>query len=149
MPNATRDLDTQYRANFDYQLDCAAAQTFYKGTIVGLNAAGQAGVLSATFNKVAGIHYLSTDAVRGPNASPVPTVLGEKIQVRRGCHRIKGDGSITAANVFAIARAIDNQTVGMAGGIAPCGVIERVDADGYVWVNFDVARAAAASNGVI
>jgi hypothetical protein len=149
MPNATRDLDTQYRENFDFQHECAAGQRFFKGTMVGLNATGQAGNVSATFPKISGVMYLHIDAPAGVNA-PIPITLGgERIQIRRGCHRFKQDGTITNANVGQVARAFDDQSVTLAGGIAPAGVIQRVDTDNQVWVDFGIFRSVAAGNGIV
>jgi hypothetical protein len=149
MPNTTRDLDTQYRENFDYQHECAAGQRFFKGSMVGLNATGQAGNVSATFNKISGVMYLAIDAPAGVNAPAALTIGTERIQIRRGCHRFKQDGSITNANVGQVCRAIDDQSVGLAGGIAPAGVIQRVDTDNQVWVDFEISRSVAAGNGIV
>ena len=146
---ATRDLDTRYREDFDYNLTCAAGAVLYKGTIVGLNAAGQAGNFNATFPRAAGVLYLRARDVQGVNSTPEPTVLGDIIQVRRGCHRLPQNGSITIANIGQVARGMDDNLVGLAGGIAPVGVIEQVDADGFVWVDFSISRAPVAGNGYI
>ena len=146
---ATRDLDTRYRENFDHDPACAAGQVFYKGTIVGLNAAGLAGNYTAAYPRAIGIMYLRPRDVQGVNSNPEPTSLGDRIQVRRGCHRMPQNASITVANIGQVARGIDDNLVGLAGGIGPVGVIEAVDADGFVWVNFTHARAPAAGNGII
>jgi hypothetical protein len=153
MANATRDIDTKYRENFDYDLPSAAGQKFFKGTMVGLNAAGQAGNVSAVFNKIMGVVYPSpaVDTRLYNTATGGLTVGGEVVVARTGTHWFKQAtaGSITPANVGQVARAFDDQSVTLAGGIAPCGVIRKVDADGMVWVNFDMARTVAAGNGIV
>jgi hypothetical protein len=149
MPNATKDVDTQYRENFDFQHESAAGQKFFKGTMVGLNAAGLAGNVSATFPKISGVMYLAIDAPGGVNFTAQTTLGGERIQIRRGCHRFRQDGTITNASVGLVARAIDDNVVGLAGGVAPAGIIQRVDTDNQVWVDFGIARSAAAGNGLV
>ena len=148
MPNAILDIDTDYHPGLNFEGKAAPAQTFYKGTLVGANAAGLLGNLSATFSKVAGVMYLNRSTLGGVNDRATPTLGGEAIELRRGVHKYKQDGSITAANLFSVARAIDDNTLGMAGGIAPAGIIERVEDDGYVFINLGVSRAAAAGNGI-
>lgn len=146
---ATRDTDTRYRENFDHDPACAAGQIFFKGTLVGINAAGQAGNFNATFPRCIGVMYLRPRDVQGVNSTPEATALGDRIQVRRGCHRFRQDGSITAANIGQVARGMDDDVLGLTGGIAPVCIIEAVDLDGFVWGNFGQARASAAGNGII
>jgi hypothetical protein len=149
MANATKDVDTQYRENFDYQFSAAAGQKFFKGTMTGISNTGLAGNLSATFPRVVGVFYQNIDQTGGVNSTPATTLGNERIQVRRGCHRFAQDASITPLNVGQVARAIDDQTVTLAGGIAPAGIIQRVETDGSVWVSFDIARGPLAGGGYI
>lgn len=146
---ATRDTDTRYREDFDYDLVCAAGAVFFKGTIVGINAAGDAGNFNATFPRAAGVLYVRPRDVQGVNSMPEATQLGDRVMVRRGCHRFRQDGSITRANIGGVARGIDDDIVGLAGGIAPVGVIEQVDADNFVWVDFSIARNPVAGGGIV
>ena len=150
MANATKPIDTKYREDFDYQLTCAAGQTLHKGTLVGVDpATGLAGNVSSTYGKIVGVMYADIDHPAGANGTARLTVGGERVQVRRGCHRFAQDGSISNANIGQVAGAIDDQKLTLGGGVAPAGVIECVDTDGYVWVDLSMARAPERGNGIV
>ena len=142
MANTNQDRNTHYREHEYVNVPVMAGQIIYRGTIVAVDAAGNAcmfGVAGGAV-RVVGIAYDQVDNRLG--------VAGNlRVQLRRGCHKLANNGSITVANwsqnraPFAV--AVDNQTVAFGGSAmgststSYCGQIVEVEPDG-VWVNFNL-----------
>ena len=107
----------------------AAATTIYAGALVCVNAAGNAVPGStATGLKARGI---ATHPVINTGAAGAATV-----QSRKGCARLKNDGSVTRAHIEATAYIVDDETVAATDGSgtrSAAGRIVDVESAG-VWV---------------
>jgi hypothetical protein len=88
----------------------------------------------------------ATGIVAGVSCQAADQTKGDKkIVVEKCIARMNNDGTITAANVGAVATVLDNQTVSLAATTTNdvgAGIIDSVDADG-VWVDMTGARVAA------
>lgn len=123
-------------------LDLAAAATgaaaIPTGTIVSTLAAGTGALRGAD---------TATHIVQGIACQAGNFANGDRrIVVERGIFNLANDGTITAANVGALATVLDNQTVSLAATTTNdvgAGYIVEVDADG-VWVDMTQAKIAAA-----
>jgi len=89
----------------------------------------------------------ATHVVQGVACQAADYGAGDRrIVVERGIFNLANDGTITAANVGALATVLDNQTVSLAATTTNdigAGWIVEVDADG-VWVDMTQAKIAAA-----
>lgn len=123
-------------------LDLAAASTGAAaipiGTIVSTLAASTGALRGAD---------TATHIVQGIACQAANYANGDRrIVVERGIFNLGNDGTITAANVGALATVLDNQTVSLAATTTNdigAGWIVEVDADG-VWVDMTQAKIAAA-----
>lgn len=154
MSAATTAIDTPERAGAMTNSPVAAATVIFAGTMVALNAAGNAVPASDTAAlKVVGRAEADVDNSAG--------AIGDKtVNAKAGCFRYSNSGTnaATKANIGGKAYAEDDNTVGTAIGTNAivAGEIVDVDADG-VWVKItaDVvpltlavtAATAATANG--
>jgi hypothetical protein len=137
-----QDRNTNYREHQFVNVPVQAGQIIYKGTIVAVDSAGNAGMynIGPGASRVVGVAYEQVDNRLG--------VAGNvRVQLRRGCHKMANNGSITTAvwaqNRAPFCVATDNQTVAFGGSAMGststnyCGQIVEVEPDG-VWVNFNL-----------
>lgn len=132
MPALTQDRNTPQRFGDTFNHPVAASSVIFAGSIVVLNAAGDAVPGStATGLKAVGRAEQYIDNSGG--------VAGDKaVDVRKGTFRFENDGSIDRTDIEATAYIVDDQTVANTDGTgtrSAAGKIVDVDADG-VWVKF-------------
>lgn len=132
MPALTQDRNTPQRFGDTFNHPVAASSVIYAGSIVVLNAAGDAVAAStATGLKAVGRAEQYIDNSGG--------AAGDKaVDVRKGTFRFENDGSIDRTDIEATAYIVDDQTVANTDGTgtrSAAGKIVDVDADG-VWVKF-------------
>jgi hypothetical protein len=127
----TKDRDTKRRDGVGFTLPAAAGVRIYAGSIVGINADGQA-IPAGTAGTVAvlGIaqqHVDNRDGQAGDQ--PVP--------IWRGTFAVKaGQANLTNAAYGKPVKAVDDESVALAdAGAIVAGIVRAVDADG-VWVEF-------------
>ena len=99
----------------------------YKGAIVGLDAAGNAGPASATYFNVVGCAMSDAD-----NTLAGHVAAGINVAVRQGVFKYingTGGGAFTKADVGSPCFVYDDQTVQRASG-PKAGIVAQVDADG-------------------
>ncbi len=126
----TKDRNTPRRDGVDFNDPAAAAAQFYAGSIVCLDAAGNAtpGATSTT---------LTARGVAEENVDNSAGAAGDlNVPSRAGLFKFANDGTIDRANIEGTAYIVDDQTVADNDGTATrsvAGVIKQVDADG-VWV---------------
>lgn len=128
MTALAKDRTTPRRDGDYYSHLVAAATKIFAGSIVMLNAAGEAVPASAASGlTVAGVAEEQVDNSGG--------AAGDlSVKVRRGLFRFANGDAIVDDNIGDLAYADDDQTVfKAAAGRSPCGIIVAVDADG-VWV---------------
>lgn len=107
---------------FDFTVEAGSA--VYQGSIVGLNAAGNAVPAAAVDCKVVGVAQETKHS-------------GERVRVRQGCHRFAnaaGQGHVSKPMVGSACFVADDQTVAAQGSVK-AGTIVGVD-DAGVWVQF-------------
>ena len=113
----------------------------FRGAIVGLNSAGNAGPASATYDEIVGVASEDADStVAGPMGS-AHVAAGINVPVRQGTFKfIDGGtgGAYSKADVGAVCYAADDQTIQKtAGSYGKAGTVLQVDTDG-VWVQMFV-----------
>lgn len=127
-----------------------ANTTIYLGSIVAINAAGNAVPASATTSvgnaqKVIGRAEYVVNGFPGQNAANNPGAAGAiQLAVRKGVFMFSQDSSITAASVGSPCFAIDDNNVtanDRASGAtvqqyAAAGQVVSIDPSGEVWVDF-------------
>lgn len=132
MPALTQDRNTPQRFGDTFNHSVAASSVIFAGSIVVLNAAGDAVAAStATGLKTVGRAEQYVDNSGG--------AAGDKaVDVRKGTFRFENDGSIDRTDIEGTAYIVDDQTVANTDGTgtrSAAGKIVDVDADG-VWVKF-------------
>jgi hypothetical protein len=117
------------------EYDCAAAAHIFEGTMVALNAAGNAlPAASGTAVHVVGVAEAEVDNTDG--------AIGDKrVRVRQGTFRLANDTgtALTKASVGGVCYAMDDATVSGSsdtGARAPAGTVEKVETAG-VWVKIN------------
>jgi hypothetical protein len=112
-----------------YDIEVDTGQTIYPGALV-MTVAGKARAAANT----------STGLARGKSLDSAPRTAGEIVRVQDGTHAWVG--TMTIANVGAIAYVTDDQTLTLTPNNVIAGVITDVDADG-VWVDTSLATNVA------
>jgi hypothetical protein len=139
-------------------LPVAADTTVYLGSMVALDASGNAVPASATTTtanalRIVGRAERVENGIPGANATNNPGAAGAiSIVARKGVFMFDQDGSIAAAQVGTVCFAIDDHTVtaaDRAGGAgvqqyAAAGQVVAIDPSGQVWVDFWHQASAAA-----
>jgi len=126
----TKDRNTQKRMGDQYNAPLAAAVKIFAGSIVMLNASGDAtpGAVATTL-KPGGRAMAYVDNSTG--------AAGDKsVGFEKGVFKFANDGTITRADIGGTAWVVDDQTVADNNGTATrsaLGTIKDVDADG-AWV---------------
>lgn len=128
-----KDRNTLRRNGHDFRLPAAAGVRIYAGSIVGVNADGDAvpggGAVAVA---VVGIAQEQIDNRDGAAGS-------QTVHVRRGTFQLKpGAAGITRAAYGKPVKATDDESVALVGADAAAivaGILRDVDADG-VWVEF-------------
>lgn len=131
----TKDRDTKTRAGTDFVDPVAAAAKIFAGSIVALNAAGDAVPASAiAAQRTRGVAQETVDNTGGAaGAKSVPT--------RRGAYRFKNSTAadlIVRADIGNSCYVVDDETVAKTSNASArpiAGVIRDVDSGG-VWVEF-------------
>ncbi len=147
MTALTSDRDTAQRSGIDFSFPVAAATTIFNGSLVVLDAAGNAKP-GAT---AAGLTAVGRAEARVVNAGAAGD---ETVPVQRGIFRWGNSGSgdaITAAEIGDACYIVDDQTVAKtsAGGTrSPAGLVVAVDAQG-VWVDTGWHMVAAAAGALL
>ena len=133
MAALTKDRDTQRRDGVQYNDPIAANTVIYAGSLVVLNAAGDAVPASTATGLV-------VRGVAQEQVSNNPGVAGaQRIETRRGVFRLGNSASadeITRAEIGDTCYIVDDQTVAKTDGTgtrSAAGIIRDVDAAG-VWV---------------
>ena len=131
-------------------LNVEANTTIYLGSMVALNAAGNAVPASATTTtanpqKVIGRAEYVVNGTPGQNAANNPGAAGAiQMAVRKGVFMFSQDNSITAASVGSQCFALDDNNVTAADRAsgatvqqyAAAGEVVAIDSSGEVWVDF-------------
>lgn len=135
-----KDRNTASREATDFVHPVAAAAKIFTGSIVMLNAAGDAVPASAASElTIAGVAQ-----EQGDNSGGAAGDL--TVKVRKGAFRFENGDAIVAADVGEMAYADDDQTVfKAAAGRSPVGLIIEVDSDG-VWVHIPPRLTPDAAN---
>lgn len=126
MAALTADRNTTERSGVDFSHPVAAATVIFAGSIVALNAAGDAvpGDNVATLVPIGRAEqYIDNSAGAAGDAS---------IAVKAGVFSFENDATLTRAHIGDLAYLIDDQTVGVAGDSVGVKIVD-VDTDG-VWV---------------
>ena len=109
----------------------------YKGAIVGLDSAGNAGPASATFTKIVGIAQSKADSTSAGPMGAAHVAAGISVDVRQGVFKVTDGGTggaYSKADVGLACYAADDQTIQKtAGSFGVAGTVSQVDTDG-VWV---------------
>jgi hypothetical protein len=135
MPALTADRNTILRDNREFSFPVEAATKIFAGSIVALNAAGNAtkGAVSTTLRAVGVAQELAD------NSGGVAGAID--VKVRRGLFRFNNSSAgdlITRANIGSNCFIVDDNTVALTNGTSTrsvAGVIRDVEAVG-VWVEF-------------
>lgn len=138
MGAATKDRNTARRIAEEFSAPVAAGKVIYAGTLVVLNAAGNAEPGTTALDLTAyGMALDTVDNSAGGDGDVNVTVLGGSQAFRFG-----NDGTVTRADIGATAYIVDDQTVsndngdvGAGATRSAAGKIVDVDADG-VWIQF-------------
>lgn len=105
--------------------DCAASQTFFKGGMVQLNAAGYAvPASSGTGKKMLGVLPDQNEGVPTESINSSATLGATKIRVERTTALLNNSGTnpVVQANLLGLVYAEDDNTVGsLATGFSPAG----------------------------
>ncbi|NOR70976.1 MAG: hypothetical protein GQ532_14985 [Methylomarinum sp.] len=130
MTALTKDRNTPYRTGEDVSDPVAAATKIYAGSLVVLDASGNAAPGStATGLKARGRAEENIDNSSG--------VAGDvSVAVRRGTYKFANDGSINRTHIDATVYIVDDQTLAATDGTgtrSAAGKLIDVEADG-VWV---------------
>lgn len=134
MGAASKDRNTPRRIAERFSAPVAAAKKIYAGTLVALNAAGNAVPGATALNLTAlGMALHQVDNTTGDDGD-------QTIEVQAGAnaYRFANDGTVTRADIGATAYIVDDQTVANADGggtRSAAGTIVDLDADG-VWIQF-------------
>jgi hypothetical protein len=124
------DRNTPIREGDLFSYPVAAATKIYAGSLVVLDAAGNAEPCTAAASKIA--VGRAEEYVYNTGAA-----AAKSIQVRRGTFRWVNGDSVTKTSIGDTAYGFDDQTVKKAAaGLSACGIIVDVDAGG-VWVCTD------------
>lgn len=135
MAALTADRDTHERVGLQIVYDVAAATEIFKGSLVQLDAAGDAEPCDGTASHV--IVGRAAEYVNNTGAAGASTV-----QIEQGVFKWENDGSntVVAADLGQLAYGEDDQTVGnTAGTLSIVGRIVTLDSDG-VWVKTELSN---------
>lgn len=133
MANATKDVQTNRRDNYETPYPVAAGQKLFLGV-----ALGSVVVSNVRYARV----YQAGDVIIGVNQKYVDNTGGADgavtTRVRNGCFKFQQNATITGAHVHNFAKLVDDQTVAIE--VAPAtqtvntlGRIVQVESDG-VWI---------------
>lgn len=129
---ATAARDTQTRQGDIITCDVAATTVIYQGTLVGVDASGNAVPASNTV----GITVLGRAEQTVDNSAGLAGAL--TINIRRGAFKFTNSGTsaLTKANIGTIAMVEDDQTVAIAASNSiKAGLMIALDTDGGVWID--------------
>lgn len=133
MTALTKDRNTPQRLGDIHNHPVAAASVVFAGSLVVLNASGDA-VAGSTATGLKAVGRAEQYVDNGAGAA------GDlAIDVRKGTFKFENDGSINRTHIQGTAYIVDDQTVAATDGTgtrSAAGKIVAVDADG-VWVKFD------------
>lgn len=133
MAQLAKDRNTIQRPGDEFSRPVAASTKIFAGSLVALNAAGDAvpGSTSTTL-KADG---RAEEFVDNSNGSAGDAI----VKIRKGTFHFDNDGSVTRANIGTDGFIVDDQTIAATDGTetrSVAGVIVDVDADG-VWVRIN------------
>lgn len=147
MTALSADRNTPVRTGIDFSFPVCAATTIYGGSLVVLDASGNAKP-GATATGLTSVGRAERHVVNAGNAGD------EAVPVLRGIFRWANSGSgdaISSAEIGDACYIVDDQTVAKtsAGGTrSPAGLVVAVDAQG-VWVDTGWHMVAAAAGGLV
>lgn len=106
MANATRDVATSEKDNYQGEWPVAAGAKLFKGTIL-----GSVMVSTTRYARV----YVAGDVILGVATSYADNTAGGngdvRVKTKRGCHRFTQNATITDAHIDLFCKPVDNQTV--------------------------------------
>lgn len=134
MANATKDVPTAERENYQGEWPIAAANKIFAGTIIGSTV-----VSNVRYARV----YTAGDVILGVASQTVDNTAGgngdKRVKTKRGCFRFAQNATINDNHIDNFAKPVDNQTIAIeavatAVTANTLGRIVAVDTEG-VWVD--------------